>query len=114
LAHRVAYVLTHGEIPDGVDVLHSCDFPPCVRPDHLFAGTHQDNMTDAMKKGRMRFPPVRRGVEATMAKLTETQVREIRKLARQNIDRGLMSKMFGISRSNLNMIIRRESWKHVK
>jgi hypothetical protein len=51
-AHRIAWELTNGEIPDGLWVLHHCDNPPCVRPDHLFLGTAQDNVDDSIRKGR--------------------------------------------------------------
>lgn len=53
-AHRAAYVSKHGSIPDGMCVLHRCDNPPCVRPDHLWVGTQADNVRDAARKGRMR------------------------------------------------------------
>jgi hypothetical protein len=52
LAHRVAWMLAHGEIPDGLCVLHRCDNPPCINIDHLFLGTHADNVADKMAKGR--------------------------------------------------------------
>lgn len=56
-AHRVAWILTHGEIPQGLNVLHRCDNPPCVRTTHLFIGTIMDNCHDMMRKGRMKEPP---------------------------------------------------------
>lgn len=56
LAHRMAWRLVHGPIPDGKCVLHHCDNPPCVRVDHLFLGTQNDNMKDMAAKGRGRKP----------------------------------------------------------
>jgi len=51
-AHRFAYEVTYGKIPEGLFILHKCDNPSCVRPDHLFCGTNQENMQDAYDKGR--------------------------------------------------------------
>lgn len=53
-AHRVSYALNNGPVPDDMMVCHRCDNPSCVRPDHLFLGTQQDNMDDRMAKGRYR------------------------------------------------------------
>lgn len=53
-AHRFAWTLTNGPIPDGLCVLHRCDNPPCVRADHLFLGTLRDNQQDMYAKGRAR------------------------------------------------------------
>jgi hypothetical protein len=70
-AHRLSWTLTNGPIPDELNVLHRCDTPACVNPDHLFLGTQCDNMRDCVNKGRM--PP-----STSHAKLTEDQVRGIR------------------------------------
>lgn len=51
-AHRVAWTLYRGAIPDGMHILHRCDTPPCVNPDHLYLGTHQQNMKDRSSRGR--------------------------------------------------------------
>lgn len=68
-AHRMAWTLTNGPIPDGLQVLHRCDNRVCVNPAHLFLGTHQDNMDDMKAKGRGGAP----------RKLTDEQVGEIRR-----------------------------------
>jgi hypothetical protein len=74
-AHRVAWELENGPIPDGLDALHKCDTPACVNPAHIFIGTHAENMRDKYRKGRARHT---RGEGHGPTKLTEAQVRAIR------------------------------------
>jgi hypothetical protein len=52
LAHRLAFLMHYGNIPNSMHVLHRCDNPPCINPQHLFLGTNQDNMDDMVRKGR--------------------------------------------------------------
>jgi hypothetical protein len=59
-AHRVSWELANGSIPEGLHVLHHCDNPPCVRPEHLFVGTRSDNLSDAGRKGRLSDRPQNR------------------------------------------------------
>jgi hypothetical protein len=109
-AHRASYVLFRGEIPDGQLVLHGCDNPPCVNPDHLFMGTHQDNMDDMAAKGRGEF--FRAGENHRNAKLTSAQVDEIR--ARYVHGRGAkLAREFGVTGQSVGDIIAGRSWKEV-
>jgi hypothetical protein len=75
LCHRASYELYIGPIPDKHFVLHKCDNPPCFNPDHLFSGTHKDNMADMRKKDRHAKL---HGMDASNARLTPEQVQDIR------------------------------------
>ena len=75
LAHRVAWMLRHGEIPAGMHACHKCDTPGCVNPDHLFLGDNDANHADKCAKGRQGAA---RGESSGQAKLTDDQVRAIR------------------------------------
>ena len=112
LAHRLAYEAWVGPIPDGLWVLHSCDNPPCINPEHLRVGTHQDNTDDMMSRGRDRHP---RGVANKSAKLTDEQVREMRTLyAAGNVTQVALGQKYGINQTVVSDIVRRQTWKHVE
>lgn len=103
-AHRAAWELTYGPIPDGQWVLHRCDNPPCVNPDHLFLGTHEENMHDMASKGR-RIGAGR--------KLTPERVIEARALLEQGVSQSNVAARFGVSRSAIAQMVRGNSWRSV-
>lgn len=108
--HRWQWERYNGPIPTGMAVLHSCDNPPCVRPDHLAIGTQAANVRDKMAKGRHRYRAFH-GEEHPRAKLTWTQVREIR--ARHSAgESGLsLARAFDMGRTSIYYILRGEHWK---
>lgn len=105
-AHRVSWDLAYGAIPQGVMVLHRCDVPHCVRPDHLFLGKQADNMADMMKKGR---GVQHTGVDHGNAKFTKQQVDNIRKRYRKGAKKGsgaagVIAAEFGVDRHTIQRI----------
>lgn len=104
-AHRVAFRITTGINPGKLSVCHKCDNPPCCRPSHLFSGTNIDNMKDCARKGR------KKGERHPNAKLTDRQVRKIRK------DRRILrviAKDHGIKLQTACNVRNRKSWTHVR
>lgn len=108
-AHRAAWHFTYGPIPEGMRVLHKCDNPPCVRPDHLFLGTQFDNMQDCSRKGRVVFPVGERCHTAKLAAWQAEVVRNIFPLLRTT----QLASIFGVSKHTIIDILRRKTWKHV-
>lgn len=104
-AHRFSWAFhSQAVIPDGMVVCHSCDNPECCNPEHLRLGTHQDNQRERRSKGR-------HGPNRTpAAKLTESQVREIR-LSNEN--QSELAARFGVTQTTVSDIKRRRSWSHV-
>lgn len=130
--HRVSWMLEHrrviprGEGHHGVCVCHHCDNKLCVRADHLFLGTHTDNMRDKIAKGRDRTPygdvhyarvqPERlaRGEDQGSSKLTTEEVRELRALYKTGgFTYAMLGAKFGVSKTMAGHIIRRKAWVHV-
>lgn len=116
-AHRVSYELHYGPIPQGLHVLHRCDVPSCVRPDHLFLGTVADNVRDMYDKGRANRPTtfdyVLRGERAYSAKLTESSVRDIRQRRQEGESLGSLAQRYQVTVSAIHAVVHRKTWKHV-
>jgi len=111
-AHRFAYQRWVGTIPKGLLVRHLvCDNPTCVNPVHLAPGTTQDNANDRERKCR---GVVTRGVDLPQSKLIESDVVEIRQIYRHRImTQQELADTYGVSRSNIHMVVNRKSWRHI-
>lgn len=109
LHHRLVYCL-HNKIElaaiEGLQVMHTCDNPSCINPDHLLLGTHADNMHDKAIKGRVK------GEAAGNVKLTEKQVLEIRALA-PIIQYSLLASQYNVAVPTIKDIVARKLWKHI-
>jgi hypothetical protein len=110
-AHRLSWEFAHGPIPPGLWVLHRCDNPPCVRPDHLFLGTVGDNVRDAVAKGRLTYEWV--AGRQPKAKLTPDQVRLIRALSESGTSRNELARLFGVTPGTVRLLVQRRTWKDV-
>lgn len=113
-AHRVSWELHYGPIPDGLLVCHHCDVPACVRPDHLFLGTKQENNADCARKGRYDRVKRPKGSRHGMSKLTDDDVRQIRQIyldAKPTLRS--LAQQFGVSLQQIFQIVHRRSWRHL-
>jgi hypothetical protein len=108
-AHRLMYELLFGPIPDGLLVRHHCDRKVCINPCHLDVGMPAHNVADKMARGREA-----RGERNGWAKLTETQICEIRDLLKQSaLSHRRIGDLFGVSKTAICDIGRGATWKHV-
>lgn len=104
LAHRIAYELTYGSIPDGLFVCHRCDNPPCVRPDHLFLGSSAENTADAKTKGRITGRP--RGTT-----LSAEAARAIRRAHTLGHSQARLARAYGVDRLTIRNVLIGKTWK---
>ena len=136
LAHRVAWILAHGDIPEGMCVLHRCDNPPCCNPEHLFLGTQADNIADMHAKGRARkavgdqhprrlhpekwarernhthlHPETVRGEKNPRAKLTRAKVEELRSRHACGESLRELARQLQMDRSTISDAVKGVTWK---
>lgn len=113
LAHRYSYALANGPIPKGKQVLHKCNVALCVRPEHLYLGTDLENARDRLKAGTYI-----RGEQMYSAKLTEAQVREIKRDFRARNKRRTnaaeLAARYGVGVGTIHCIVRGDSWGHLQ
>lgn len=113
---RKAWIDTYGPIPEGLHVCHTCDNECCVNLDHLWLGTHAENMADAHAKGRVRKGGIGRPTERRIggahpgAKLTEEAVREIRASNKTQLELAIQ---FSVSQTTISNARRCLTWRHV-
>ena len=117
-SHRVSWQMENGPIPEGMEICHRCDNPPCVRPDHLFPGTQKENIADSIDKGRFntqreRYSQDYIGEGNPSAKITQADVIAIRELLMNKRPQRLVAKMFSISKTQVARIGNRKSWQSI-
>lgn len=110
LTHRAAWRMFVGEIPAGMNVLHTCDNPSCVNIKHLFLGTQADNMKDMWAKGRAR-PAAHKGEKHGMSKINAEIVREIRSSSESGTK---LASRFNLTPTTICDIRKRRTWNHVE
>lgn len=111
-AHRMAWLLFRGPIPDGLKVLHRCDNPPCVNPEHLFLGTQNDNYRDMADKGRARQMP--HGSDHFRARLSAARVQAIRLLIDDGVTPTAIARCLDVSIQTITAVRDGRTWTHVE
>ena len=107
-AHRVAYILSYGDVPPGIEVCHTCDNALCCNPCHLWLGTHAQNMQDKTLKGRAP-----KGSEGGHHTLNDNQVLEIYERYKRGEMKKYIALDMGVSPNCIKQIVRGETWKHL-
>lgn len=110
-AHRVSYLLHVGEIPDGMVVMHKCDNPSCVNPNHLEVGTQADNLSDMRAKGRGKGGNGLSGEKHPLSKLTASQVVDIRSKRANGRTIQSLADEYGVVGGTIHFVVSGRTWK---
>ncbi len=108
--HRFSYFLHFGDFDRRLCVMHSCDNPTCVNPDHLSLGTHADNMADKLAKGRFSV----KGEKNPKAKLCEQDIRDIRQLSKSGLSHRKIAAKYQVGKTSITYAINGKSWGFVQ
>ena len=109
LAHRLSWILHKGEIPDGMCICHSCDNRKCVNPDHLWIGSHTDNVRDMFIKGR-NFKKSRKGENSRHRKLDYLKVENIKKLKLCGMKSVDIAKIYDVIPATICHVLKGKTW----
>lgn len=117
-AHRTSYLLHNGEITQGLYVLHKCDNPLCINPNHLYLGDAKQNAKDAIERGQHPVGPNKKkghvGEKNLKAKLSEKDVLDIRKrYIPRKVSTYMLAKEYGVHRKTIQRLINKENWSHI-
>jgi hypothetical protein len=107
-AHRIAFIIAGGTIPEHRYVCHSCDNPSCVNPAHLFVGTPKENSGDMVTKRRSAA-----GIKNGYSKLTDNEVLQIRQRKEAGESLGSLAASFQIDKTHVSKIVKRQCWGHL-
>lgn len=110
-AHRASWIIHKGEIPKGLVVCHSCDNRKCTNPNHLWIGTHKENIQDRIKKGRCNTP---KGTQLKVSKINEIEAKEIKILLKKGLTCAEISRQYEVNGKLISRIKNGETWKHVE
>jgi hypothetical protein len=117
LAHRASWMLFRGEIPKHLCVLHHCDNPTCVNPEHLYLGTRVQNMRDCIKRkrhGAITHPEKQvRGEQDFMAKLKSSDIPFIRQSIIDGAPMAVLARKFKVGRKTISNVFHRKTWRHI-
>lgn len=110
LAHRVAFIIFHGEIPAGKVVCHTCDNRKCVNPRHLWLGSQSENLKDAAAKGRLKLPDTRAQKNGNTT-LTWPDVKAIRRMYRQGSRQADLAAAYSVHPGTIKNIVTEKTWR---